>query len=117
MSSLRYHLAVRILRRDSAPYWGAVSVSETALISTVVIVQFSVLAGLVLYLAQRIERRIDRLEARFEARFEKIEAQLRALEIGQAKVVGRLFGDDRNEFELSASEADAPLSGAAAPAT
>lgn len=102
----------------------AVSVSETALVSTIVIVQFSFLAGLVLYLAQRIERRIDRLETRIDllevridARFEKIEARLRALEVGQAKLVGRLFGDDRNEFELSAGEADAPLSGAAAPAT
>lgn len=118
--------------------------SEAALVSTVVIAQFGVLAGLVLYLAQRIERRIDRLEARtdarfdkvdarfekmearfdkiearfekMEARFEKIQAQLRLLEIGQAKLVGRLFGDDRNEFELSAGEADVPLSGATAPA-
>lgn len=87
--------------------------TETALISTVVIVQFTILAGLVLYLAQRIERRIDRLEARFE----KIEERLRAVELVLAKVAGRLFGDDRNEFELPPSEVDAPMSGVAAPAT
>ncbi len=95
--------------------------SETALISTVVIVQFTVLAGLVLYLAQRIEgridrldARIDRLEARFDARFERLEERLRMLELGQAKLVGRLFGDDPSEFESASDETAASLAGASA---
>jgi len=105
--------------------------SEAALLSTVVIAQFTVLAGLVLYIAQRIERRIDRLEtlmyaefakvdARFEKvdrRFEKMEARMRAIELGQAKLVGRLLNDDLSEFELTPGDVDAPLSGATAPTT
>ncbi|MDE0133678.1 MAG: hypothetical protein OXH86_03065 [Acidimicrobiaceae bacterium] len=126
--------------------------SEAALLSTVVIAQFTVLAGLVLYIAQRIERRIDRLEtlmyaefakvdarfekvdrrfekmearfekmeARFEKvdrRFEKMEVRMRAIELGQAKLVGRLLNDDLSEFELTPGDVDAPLSGATAPTT
>ena len=84
--------------------------TETALISAVVIVQFTALAGLVLYLAQRIERRIDRLEARFE----RMEERMRAVELGQAKLVGRLFGDDPSEFESASDETAASLAGASA---
>ena len=87
--------------------------SETAFISTIVIVQFTILAGLVLYMAQRIERRIDRLEVRID----RLEERLRAVELGQAKLVGRQFGDDRSEFDLQPAGAEPAIEQAAPAAT
>ena len=96
--------------------------SDVALISTIVIVQFTVLAGLVLYTAQRIERRIDGVERRIdrveeridrlEARFDRLEERLRSVEICLARLIGRSYGDDPQAFEglgvaLDAASAEA----------
>ena len=68
-----------------------VTMTEAGFLGGVVIAQFTVLAGLLLYTAGRIERRIDRWivrtdarGARDDARFDGHDERLRAVEVDHA---------------------------------
>ena len=94
--------------------------TETAFLSAVIITQFTVLAGMIVYIAQRLERRMDRLDARMdrlEERMDRIEERLRVVELQVALLVGRVFGDDPKTFESLGSSTDLPSAEATAAAT
>lgn len=76
--------------------------SETAILSAIIIAQFTVLAGMMLYIAQRLERRMDRIETRLD----RLEERLRFVEFHVARLIGRVFGDDAGEFALAHIDPD-----------
>ena len=89
--------------------------TETAFLSAIIIAQFTVLAGMIMYIAQRLERRMDRLEermdrmeARLDARMDRLEERLRVVEFQVALLVGRVSGDDPKTFEGLRSSTDLP---------
>lgn len=98
--------------------------TETAFLSAIIIAQFTVLAGMIMYIAQRLERRMDRLEermdrmeARLDARMDRLEERLRVVEYQVALLVGRVFGDDPKSIEGLGSSTDLPSAEATAAAT
>ncbi len=95
--------------------------SETAILSAIIIAQFTVLAGMIMYIAQRLERRMDRLEermdrmeARIDDRLDRLEERLRVVELQVARLIGRVFGDDSQAFESLGAASD--IESAEAPA-
>lgn len=76
--------------------------AETAFLGAIIIAQFTVLAGMMLYIAQRLERRMDRLETRMD----RIEERLRAVEFHVARLVGRVFGGESGEFAFASVDPD-----------
>ncbi len=87
--------------------------TETAFLSAIIIAQFTVLAGMIMYIAQRLERRMDRLEeridrleermvrmeARIDTRLDRLDERLRAVELRDARQSGRVLGDDPRTLE------------------
>jgi predicted nuclease with TOPRIM domain len=111
--------------------------TETAFLSAIIIAQFTVLAGMIMYIAQRLERRMDRLEdrmdrmeARLEARMDRLdermdrleermdrlEERLRVVELQVALLIGRMPGDDPKTYEDLRSSTDLPSAEATAAA-
>ncbi len=92
--------------------------TETAILSAIIIAQFTVLAGMIMYIAQRLERRMDGLDARMDrldARMDRLEERLRVVELQVAGLIGRLFGEDPQAFESLGAAPD--IESAEAPAT
>ena len=92
--------------------------TETAILSAIIIAQFTVLAGMIMYIAQRLERRMDGLDARMdrlEERMDRLEERLRVVELQVAGLIGRLFGEDPQAFESLGAASD--IESAEAPAT
>ncbi len=98
--------------------------TETAILSAIIIAQFTVLAGMIMYIAQRLERRMDGLDARMdrldarmdrlEERMDRLEERLRVVELQVAGLIGRLFGEDPQAFESLGAAPD--IESAEAPA-